>query len=105
LTARTFALEDTAFAVGMGLDMTERRDALRQVEFQASLLAQVETAVIASEQDGRVIYWNEHAERMYGHTKAEALGRDITELTVPPHAMATATAILTEVLEAGSWTG
>ena len=52
--------------------------------FQAHLLEQVQAAVIATDLRGRVTHWNEYAERLYGWSREETLGRDIRELTVSP---------------------
>lgn len=41
-------------------------------------------AIITTAADGRVIDWNREAERMFRLTKAEAVGRDLTELIIPP---------------------
>ncbi|MES2962558.1 MAG: response regulator [Bdellovibrionota bacterium] len=39
--------------------------------------------VVATDEQNRVLFWNEHAERMFGWSKQEALGRDMTDLIVP----------------------
>src|SRR5918992_5815208 len=62
-------------------DLTERGRAEESVRFQAHLLDTVEQAVIATDLEGRITYWNHFAERLYGWPAAEALGRDILEVT------------------------
>jgi len=42
-----------------------------------------DVAVQRFDRDMRINYWNQGSEKMYGHTAAEALGRDIIELVVP----------------------
>lgn len=56
-------------------DMTERRVAEANLRFQARILSQVGDAVIATDTDGRIIYWSNGAERIYGHRMVDALGR------------------------------
>ena len=68
------------------------RDAERQVlaeravedadrlRFQASLLEEVQSAVIATDLDNRITYWNRAADAIYGWTSEEAVGRDLHEL-------------------------
>ena len=73
-------LENTAVAVAR--DITERKRAEEQIRFQAHLLGQVQAAVIATDLEGMVTYWNEHAERLYGWSREEALGRNSAELTL-----------------------
>ncbi len=52
---------------------------------QTSLLDAVQQAVIATNADRHITYWNPFAERLYGWTAGEVLGRDITEV-VPTNA-------------------
>ncbi|MCA1716966.1 MAG: PAS domain S-box protein [Actinobacteria bacterium] len=68
--------------VGTIQDVTEARLAEEQVRFQAHLLGQVQAAVIATDLEGMVTHWNEHAERLYGWSCEEALGRNSAELTL-----------------------
>src|SRR4051794_8188736 len=41
-------------------------------------------AVVTIDADGRVIGWNPAAEAIFGHSAAEAIGREMAELIVPP---------------------
>src|SRR5215212_9871239 len=47
-------------------DFTERRRAEDSIRFQAHLLDTVEQAVIATDLEGHITYWNHFAERLYG---------------------------------------
>ena len=40
-------------------------------------------AVIVTDRQGRVLFWNGAAEQLYGWPAEEAVGRDITDVTVP----------------------
>src|SRR5215212_6085717 len=62
-------------------DFTERRRAEDSIRFQAHLLDTVEQAVIATDLEGRILYWNDYAERLYGWPAAEAVGRSVLEVT------------------------
>ncbi|HET9590272.1 MAG TPA: PAS domain S-box protein, partial [Anaerolineales bacterium] len=62
-------------------EITERKRAEEKIILQANLLGAVGSAAIATDLVGRVIYWNPAAERLYGWSTSEALGRLITELT------------------------
>lgn len=46
------------------------------------LVASIGDAVVASDADGRIVLWNAGAERMFGHTEAEALGQSL-DLIIP----------------------
>jgi PAS domain S-box-containing protein len=63
-------------------DITTRRAAEAEVAKQAALLDEIDVAVISTSTQGQVTQWNSGAERLYGWTRAEALGRDSAELVV-----------------------
>jgi dihydrolipoamide dehydrogenase len=50
---------------------------------QARLLEALEEAVIVTDPQGTVVYWNRAAERLYGYGREEVVGRSILEVTVP----------------------
>ncbi len=62
-------------------------------------------AVIATDLDGRVVTWNAAAEELYGWPAADALGHDITEVTVPKVSKQAAAEIMTALREGRSWSG
>ena len=51
-----------------------------QLAYQAKLLDLANDAIFVRSADGGITYWNEGAERLYGWTKKEALGRSTQEL-------------------------
>lgn len=61
-------------------DVRARRKAEEQLALQASLLAQIEDAVMAIDSEGRLFYWNRGAEKIFGWEGAEALGKTLIEL-------------------------
>ncbi len=64
-------------------EITERKLAEERIRQQASLLDSVRDAILVCDLDFRTIYWNKSAEREYGWTSAEALGRSVGELLCP----------------------
>ena len=65
----------------IGADVTERNRAAERVEEQASMLNRAHDAIIVRDIPTRKItFWNLGAERLYGWTAEEAIGRDIGEL-------------------------
>jgi anti-anti-sigma factor len=80
----------------------------RASEVLAELDDQFDTgaqAVIATDLAGRVTHWNRAAERLYGWTRAEVLGRAITDLTVGPDDQQLADQIMDSVRRTGTWEG
>jgi PAS domain S-box-containing protein len=65
---------------GIGRDVTERVRTEEMLRFQAHLLNCVEQAIAVTDLDGRISYWNSFAERLYGWTAGEALGRNLIQL-------------------------
>ena len=89
---------------GTQQDITERRKAERKILLQAHLLDAVDAAVVSTGLDGTIAHWSAGAERMYGWTRAEALGRPIGEVAHPLDPGA-AERILAAVRETGQWEG
>ncbi|WP_433796086.1 PAS domain S-box protein [Actinoplanes sp. CA-252034] len=64
-------------------DITDR---LAQARTDAQLAAIVEAsndAIVSKDLDGVILTWNPGAERLYGYTAAEMIGRDVTVLLPP----------------------
>src|SRR6202142_1674762 len=60
-----------------------------QIPLQAHLLDEVDAAVILLDFSGEhavVCYWSEGAQRLYGYTAEEAMGRVLMDLVVPAEA-------------------
>jgi diguanylate cyclase (GGDEF)-like protein/PAS domain S-box-containing protein len=76
--------------IAVSRDLSERIEferALRESELRNRLLAlvfdQTSDAIAITDLDNLVVAWNPAAEALYGHSAAEALGRDLTRLTRP----------------------
>jgi PAS domain S-box-containing protein len=72
---------------------------------QDQVLDKVDLAVIATTADGTVITWNARAELLYGWTRSEALGRHISQLTVPADGQGPAEEIMSALGQGQSWQG
>ena len=86
-------------------DITERKRAAGQRDQQARLLdLSLDAIIVWNGADYAVEYWNEGAERLYGYTAAEALGRSIHDLlkTVFPLAQDD---VLRRIQADGGWDG
>jgi len=73
--------------IGAILDITERKtaeEALRESESRLRLIAEsAQDAILMIDSDGRVTFWNPAAERMFGYSRAEILGRDLHAAIAP----------------------
>jgi PAS domain S-box-containing protein len=58
----------------------ERRQTDAQMREQAALLDIAHDAILVKDMDNRIIFWNKGAERTFGWTSAEAMGRNSVEL-------------------------
>ncbi|HEY3134349.1 MAG TPA: PAS domain S-box protein [Gemmatimonadaceae bacterium] len=91
--------------IGAMTDVTERSRSEAAIRFQAQLLNAVQQAVVATDPDGLVIFWNTFAEKLYGWTAEEAVGKPIEELTPSPFLREHATEIVERGAAGESWTG
>jgi PAS domain S-box-containing protein len=65
-----------------------------------AVLHALDQAVIGTDADGRVTYWNTEAERLYGWTADEAIGRSVLDVT-PAESVRGAAGEIMEALRAG----
>ena len=88
----------------VGRDVTERKEAEARLQEQASLLDRARDAIIATDLEHRIAYWNTSAERLYGWKAAEVFGRRLDQLDLgfEPARFATAREL---VLARGEWRG
>ncbi len=59
-------------------------DAIRSGALRAAMLASSLDGIVSMDHTGRVAEWNAEAERMFGYSREEALGRELADLIVPP---------------------
>lgn len=86
-------------------DITERKRSDQEIVFQAHLLSAVEQAVIATDLDGTIVYWNSFAESLYGWSATEAVGSNILEITPADTQREQAQEILSRLKQGRSWSG
>ncbi len=91
--------------IGAMSDVTERSRSEAAIRFQAQLLNAVQQAVVATDPEGHVIFWNSFAEKLYGWTAAEAVGRLVSELKTSQFLRDHAHEIHQKAAAGESWTG
>ncbi len=60
-------------------DITERKRAEEQLREQATLLDNAQDAILVRDLDDKFRFWNKSAERIYGWSAAEVIGRDMKD--------------------------
>lgn len=63
-------------------DITERQEIEEQLTFQSFILSNVRDAVVVADLGGRIQFWNQGAESLFGYSKEEMLGQSVTILYV-----------------------
>ncbi len=72
-------LEDITKSKQLEEDLKSSEERFRAISTSAM------DAIILSDEEDRVIYWNPAAEKTFGFHESEAMGRKLSELVIPPH--------------------
>ena len=91
--------------LAIGYDITEVKEKREQLAFQAKLLDKVEQAVIVTDLEGKIIYWNHYAEVFYGWSISEVIGRSIMDVTISNITKDKSIEIMTFLAQGNSWSG
>lgn len=67
-------------AAGIAEDITLRKEQEAQIELQARMIDAVGQAIIATDPDGAILYWNHSAEELFGWASAEVRGRNVIDV-------------------------
>jgi len=86
-------------------DNTDNRNKLNEIKFQAELINNIGQAIIATDLFGKVNFWNNAAEKLYGWKASEAIGQNIINLTPAIQSKEQASEIMKNLSEGKSWTG
>ena len=68
-------------AVAVNADITERRQLQNERFHMASIIESSDDAIFSKTLDGIILTWNKGAERLYGYSANEIVGKDVTLLT------------------------
>jgi PAS domain S-box-containing protein len=86
--------------------LDHRRElAEKRAHLQTRLLDAVGQAVIVTDLQGSITYWNRFAEKLYGWSAEEVVGRSIVEVTPSEELRQDADEIMAELREGKSWSG
>ncbi|MDB4874577.1 MAG: hybrid sensor histidine kinase/response regulator [Gemmatimonadetes bacterium] len=91
--------------VGVSHDVSERRKAEAELRRQALVFGTISDAVVAIDLEGAVVDWNPAAERLFGYSKEEMLGRQMAEIHDPPVHGELDRSIRIALTRDGKWSG
>jgi PAS domain S-box-containing protein len=89
--------------LGLVHDVTDRRQADERIRAQAALLDRATDAIMVRSVDGVLTYWNQGAERLYGWTREEVLGRNVADFLYRDPSSMRAAGL--ELAARGEWSG
>ena len=102
----SLAVQDSSQCRTAIVNITERKRSEEKIREQATLLDNAQEAIGVRSLENRLTYWNKGAQRLYGWTAEEAIGKDPVEFLFKdkeePPQLIEAKKI---VLEKGEWTG
>ena len=90
---------------GIAQDISDRKQAEQKIRFQSRLLDAVEQAVIATDLEGNIIYWNHYAEVLYGWSAAEVMGRLVVDVVPAATTKEQAAKLMSRLQVGESWSG
>lgn len=104
---RSYIIRDAAGGairiIGGMTDLTARRKSEERIAEQAALLDEARDAITVRDMTHHIAYWNKSAERLYGWTAEEAVGRSARDLLYPDASSFDKAVV--EVVKHGEWVG
>jgi PAS domain S-box-containing protein len=91
--------------VFMHENITERKQAEIQIQYQANLLTNVSDAILATDRQFNIQFWNTAAEKQYGWTSAEVLGSHFMKFIQPQYIGDSRRTVMQKILQEGFWKG
>lgn len=90
--------------VAIRSDITERKRGEERIREQAALLDQAQDAILVCGLEQNILFWNKGAEKIYGWSAEEALGKNVKELLFKEPSLQFDKA-RTAVIQDGEWQG
>ena len=95
--------EEITGYVATSFDITEQKKLLDEIGHLANMVEQSTEAIFSIELDERIISWNSGAEKLYGYSKEEAIGKTSAALGLINLTEVEKKDILLQVFEIGVW--
>ncbi|WP_277481286.1 ATP-binding protein [Catalinimonas alkaloidigena] len=100
---RTVDLENTAERLQK--EINEHKEAQAQISLQTSLLEQVDSAIIATDLQYNIIYWNQCAESLFGWQSSKVLGKPALEVMIRKEHRKAGKRFLEKLGDRKAWSG
>src|SRR5688572_18220513 len=89
----------------LSAEVAERKRAEEQNREQAELLDKAHDAIIVRNLENRIVFWNKSAEKLYGWSRDDVVGKDMDQSLHRPEDMEPLREVLSFVLAHGEWSG
>ncbi|MFO7526417.1 MAG: PAS domain S-box protein [Ignavibacteriaceae bacterium] len=86
-------------------DITERKKAETKIRFQSNMLNTIGQAVVSTDLQGNITYWNKAAEIIYGWTANEAMGHYVIDIIPSTASESQTQEIMKNLNERKAWSG
>jgi two-component system cell cycle sensor histidine kinase/response regulator CckA len=90
--------------VAIRSDITERKRAEEQIREQAALLDQAQDAILVRDLAQNILFWNKGAEKIYGWSAEEVIGKNAEQLLYKDH-LAAFDVARQVIVQSGEWKG
>jgi PAS domain S-box-containing protein len=90
--------------LGVMMDISDRKQAEEKIRKQAALLEHAQDAICVNDMNQQILFWNKGAERLYGWSAKEAIGKSAQELLLSDNPFDPG-ATQHSVIEKGEWRG
>ncbi|HEX2205495.1 MAG TPA: PAS domain S-box protein [Longimicrobium sp.] len=104
-TAGMIRYQGESVGLGTAFDITARKEAEEALRRQALTFDHLFDALVLTDLEGRITALNPAGERLWGFSRAEALGKTVELWLYPEEAAALNREILSTLDEGGRWTG
>ncbi len=84
---------------------TSHKEAEERLAYQAQLLDNLRESVVGTDLEGRITYWGQGAQKLYGYTEQEAVGKIVAFVVETPEELEEEQKRMQHALEHGSWSG
>jgi PAS domain S-box-containing protein len=98
-------VEEIIGVLGAHTDVRALKQTEQELRFHKYIVDAVGQSVIATDLQGRIQYWNSAAERIYGWSADEVIGKPIMDVTPAAESLHLAGEIMASIVAGESWSG